>query len=339
MKRFFLWFGVGFLVLIAALALAFKFSPWPSVFVFSQMFAKGDQATDAALARYVPPGIAARTGIAYGKGADETFDLYFPQGRKGALPTIVWVHGGGWIGGSTSGIANYLKILAGHGYTTVGVEYSTGFGSAYPRPVQQVNAALRYLLAHATELHVDPGRIILAGDSAGAQIAAQIALLGTDSDYAREIGITPSLKAHQIAAALLLSGAYDLDAVDYHGNYAWFLKTVLWAYSGTEKFLHDRRFRLMSITPHVTAAFPPSFISSGNGDPLEPQAVALAKKLGSLSVPVETLFFPANRQPALPHEYQFNLDSAAGREALQKMLDFLASVRAGEAAVSSTNAQ
>ena len=339
MKRLLLWFGGGFLVLIAAFALAFKFSPWPSVLVFSQIFAKGDQASDAALARYVPTGIAARTHVAYGKGADETFDLYFPQDRKGALPTIVWVHGGGWIGGSTGGIANYLKILAGHGYTTVAVEYSTGFGSAYPRPVQQVNAALRHLLAHSAELHIDPKCIVLAGDSAGAQIAAQIALLSTNPGYAREIGITPSLKAHQIAAALLLSGAYDLDAVDYRGNYAWFLKTVLWAYSGTENFLHDRRFRLMSITPHVTADFPPSFISSGNGDPLEPQAVALATKLGTLDVRVETLFFPANRQPALPHEYQFDLNGTAGREALQKMLGFLESVRRDEAVVSSTKPQ
>jgi len=42
------------------------------------------------------------------------------------------VHGGGWVAGSKEGIANYLKILAGHSYTTVGVEYSTGFGATHP---------------------------------------------------------------------------------------------------------------------------------------------------------------------------------------------------------------
>jgi acetyl esterase len=73
----------------------------------------------------------------------------------------------------------------------------------------------------------------------------------------------------------------------------------------------------------VTAAFPPSFISSGNGDPLAPQAVARAQKLSRLGVRVDALLFPADRDLPLPHEYQFNLDDAAGREALNRMLAFL----------------
>jgi acetyl esterase/lipase len=83
----------------------------------------------------------------------------------------------------------------------------------------------------------------------------------------------------------------------------------------------------MSVTAHVTDAFPPSFISSGNGDPLAPQALALAQKLGGLGVNVETLFFPADRVPPLPHEYQFNLDKPAGREALKRMLGFLDAIQ------------
>jgi hypothetical protein len=42
------------------------------------------------------------------------------------------VHGGGFIGGSKDGIANYMRVLAGHGYTTVAVEYSKGYGTTYP---------------------------------------------------------------------------------------------------------------------------------------------------------------------------------------------------------------
>src|SRR3546814_19497010 len=79
----------------------------------------------------------------------------------------------------------------------------------------------------------------------------------------------------------------------------------------------------MSITPHVTSAFPRSFISSGNGDPLEPQAVALAEKLRMLDVDVTTLFFPADLSPALPHEYQFDLDTPQGQEALDEIIAFL----------------
>lgn len=91
----------------------------------------------------------------------------------------------------------------------------------------------------------------------------------------------------------------------------------------------------MSVTPHVTTAFPPSFISSGNGDPLEPQAVALARQLDALGVRVDTLFFPSHA-PALGHEYQFNLDTAAGQEALKGMLAFLASIPKAKEATTTT---
>jgi acetyl esterase/lipase len=83
----------------------------------------------------------------------------------------------------------------------------------------------------------------------------------------------------------------------------------------------------MSVPAHVTAAFPPSYISSGNADSLAPQAVALANRLREVGVRTEVLFFPADHQPPLRHQYQFNLDSAAGRESLERMLAFLLSVR------------
>lgn len=75
---------------------------------------------------------------------------------------------------------------------------------------------------------------------------------------------------------------------------------------------------LLALIILVFLGFPPSFISSGNGDPLAPQAVALAQKLSQLGVRVDTLFFPQDRQPPLPHEYQFNLDDQARQEALHQ---------------------
>ncbi len=114
-----------------------------------------------------------------------------------------------------------------------------------------------------------------------------------------------------------------MDAVDFEGAHGWFLRTVLWAYSGVRHFQADAQFRLMSITPHVTQAFPSSFISSGNGDPLAPQAVVLADKLRKLGVGVDALFFPASLSPALPHEYQFDLDTSQGREAMTRIAAFL----------------
>lgn len=323
MKRFFLWLAGIVIVLAGVVVLAFQLSPWPAVLVIAKILAKNDTSSEAALEKHVPAGIATRRNLAYGAGRDEIFDVYYSEGTAGPRPTVVWVHGGGWIGGSKDGIANYLKIISGHGYTAVAVEYSTGYGSTYPKPVRQVNAALGYLVQNAASLNIDPGAIVLAGDSAGAQIAAQTAILTTDPAYAGQIGIVPALPPDGIRAVVLMSGAYDVGAVDFNGPNAGFVKTILWAYSGVKDFHKDEKFKLLSVTNYVSRAFPRAFISSGNGDPLSVQAIALAKKLADLGVDVDSLFFPADRNPPLPHEYQFNLDDPAGQEAMSRMLAFL----------------
>jgi acetyl esterase/lipase len=322
MRRVLLRIAGALVALAIVVVLAFRLSPWPSVAIIEWVFAGNDAKSEAALARHVPPGIVTLSDVAYGAARDERADVFYGDGA-GPQPTVVWVHGGAWIAGSKEGIANYLRILAGRGFTAVALEYSTGFGSAYPRPVEQVNAALAFLLAHAAELRIDPGRIAIAGDSAGAQVAAQVALLAADPDYASRLGIAPAVPAGTIKGAVLVSGAFDLEGLDFNGSYGWFLETVLWAYSGVRDVLSDERFRLASIVQNVTAAFPPSFVSSGNGDPLEPQARRLADRLAILGVPHDTLFFPAALRPPLPHEYQFDLDRPEGTRALEAIVAFL----------------
>ncbi len=324
MRRFLLWTGGIVAVLGVGIFLAFWLSPWPMVTLISLAFAGGDAASEAALAKHVPAGLAEWRNLAYGSGTAERFDVFYPANTTAPRPTIVWVHGGGWIAGSKEGVSNYLKVLAGHGYTTVALDYSIGPGSKYPEPVREVNAALGYLVRNAGALHIDSGALVLAGDSAGAQISAQVAILTTDAGYARQLGIKPALAPDGLKAVMLLSGAYDVGAIDLRGNMGWFFRTILWAYSGVKDFTRDEQFKLLSVTNYVTPAFPHAFISSGNGDPLTPQAVTLTRKLEGLGVQVDSLFFPANYSPALKHEYQFNLDTDAGQLALMRMLAFLA---------------
>lgn len=312
-------------VLAGAAAMAvvsLKLSPWPSLPLITSFLSYGDRASDAALAKRVPPGIAARHDIAYGDSQDEVLDLYYREGAP-ARPPIVWIHGGAFVAGTKSGVANYLKILASHGYTTIAVEYSKGPGTTYPKPVEQVNAALGFIVHHTAALNIDRPAILLAGDSAGAHIAGQLALITTDPAYARAMGIVPQLQPSQLAALLLLSGVYAPVELNLGGVYGWFNETVLTAYSGTSRFRDDQRFKLTSIPHYVTSAFPQTFISSGNGDPLAPQAAALAGELRDAGVHVDSLFFPANREPRLKHEYQFNLDEAAGQQVLRRMCAFL----------------
>jgi acetyl esterase/lipase len=242
-------------------------------------------------------------------------DVYHPAQGTSALPTIVWFHGGGFFAGDRAHVANYLKILAARGYTTVAVGYSLAPGSHYPTPLRQGNAALEYLVRHAERLRVDPRRFLLAGDSAGAQLAAQLANIVTSAAYAAKVGIAPSIAPGQLRGVILHCGVYDLDL----GPPGHFMRTAAWSYSGRK----DAKLAEISVARYVTAEFPPAFISVGNGDALEPHSRALARALVEAGVKVDALFFPEDHEPELPHEYQFNLDTEAGRLALERTLRFL----------------
>src|SRR5690606_31195070 len=105
--------------------------------------------------------------------------------------------------------------------------------------------------------------------------------------------------------------------------FGWFLKTVLWAYSGERDFISDPLFKTASVIDYVDSTFPPSFISVGNDDPLQAHSYKLARKLKSVHVKVDTLFFEPGHLPRLPHEYQFNLDVPDGKLALDRSILFM----------------
>jgi acetyl esterase/lipase len=328
-RKSWLWligiFG-GIAILALATVIAFRVSPWPGALFIRYFFDKGGQQTSQKLQKYVPSGISGIRNQQYRpKDKDAFLDVYYPTATPSnkALPTIVWVHGGAWVSGNKDSVANYLKILSGHGYTTVSVNYSIAPKKRYPTPVLQVNDALRYLDTHAGQLHIDPNDLALAGDSAGSQIAAQVGGLITNPAYARQLGMTAPIKSSQLKAMVLNCGAYDLALPNYNGTDGKFLKTVLWAYAGTKDFLHDPSIELASVVDYANGSFPPTFITAGNADPLEAQSHEFAGKLTSLGVPVSSLFYAKDHQPELQHEYQFNLDQADGKQALNRILAFL----------------
>ncbi|WP_149194374.1 alpha/beta hydrolase [Luteimonas suaedae] len=327
MKKALAWGVASALVLAVLVVVLDRLTPWPQALLIRYAFEKGGAAMAQALEKHVPPGVAEVRDIAYrDDDRDARLDVFYPEriaGTDTVLPTIVWVHGGAWISGSKEDVANYLRILAAHGYTAVGIDYSIAPGKRYPLPVIQANDALKYLAANAERLHVDRNRFVLAGDSAGSQIAAQVAALTTSPAYARTMRLTPALEAHQLKATVLACGAYDLALVDYDGAFGGFLKTVLWAYTGRKDFLDDPDLASASVADHVTADFPPTFLTAGNADPLQPQSRDFASRLTHADVAVDTLFYPADHTPALAHEYQFDLDGTDGRQALARILAFL----------------
>ena len=320
--------AVGIVVAVAAVvAIIGTLTPWPSAMIIRSVFTKGGDETAAEMDRHVPDTkLDVTQDVAYGDaGADTTMDVFRPASADGPLPTVVWIHGGAWISGSKENVDPYLRILAAEGYTTIGVNYTIGPEGVYPLAVHQLDAALAYIDEHADELGVDPDQIVLAGDSAGAQLASQMATLITSADYADIMGITPSLKADQLAATILNCGVYDLAALaELDGVVGWGFKSAMWAYSGTKTWAEDSTGATMSTVDWVTADFPPTYISGGNGDGLTwLQSIPMAKRLEERGVEVTTLFWPAPHEPQLPHEYQFHLDLPDAQTALQKTIDFL----------------
>ena len=312
---------LGTLLILAVIVVgAFLLSPWPSVWIIRQIFDRGAAEASGRLAARVPNAITSKTAIRYDQNdPDALLDIHAPaNAAAGSLPTIVWIHGGGFISGKREDISNYAKILAGQGFTVVNIDYTIAPEAKYPRPVQQLNAALGFIASNADKLGLDSNRLLLAGDSAGAQIAAQMANLVTSPAYARAVEIVPKTRPEQLKGVLLFCGPYDLDMF----SDGWFTRTTAWSYSGRRDFRNDRTFALMSVAKYVTPRFPPAFITAGNADPLGPQSVALANALKSRGVPTETLFFAPDRQPPLPHEYQFDLRDPAAVEALNRAVAF-----------------
>ncbi len=315
------------IAIIVVIGIVGAVTPWPSAMVIRAVFTRGGEETAAEMNRHVPDTKLTETlDVAYGEdGSDTTMDVYTPASATGPLPAVVWIHGGAWISGSKENVDPYLRILASEGYTTIGVNYTRGPEAAYPTAVNQLNAALAYIDVHADELNVDASQIVLAGDSAGAQLASQLAAITTNPDYAKIMSVDPALDADQLVATVLNCGVYDLAALAaLTGVVGWGLKTSMWAYSGSKNWAEDATGATMSTVNWVTGDFPATYISGGNGDDLTwLQSIPMAQRLDDLGVDVTTLFWPAAHEAAQPHEYQFHLDQPEAQTALKETLDFL----------------
>lgn len=309
-----------------ALATSLLVSPRPAVAVVRRVFAAGGAATAERLLRHAPADVATVADVRYGSLDDETFDLYRPTGDECALPLLVWVHGGGWVAGSKEELAGYMRLIASRGYAVVAPAYSLAPDAAYPGPLRQIAAVLAHVRAHAGDLGVDASRVVVAGDSAGAQLAAQVAALVTTPGYDEAVGVTMPIGADALRGVVLACGPFAPSRLGGGDGPIMrrFTHAVLWAYSGRRRHRRSALFATADVLEHLSPAFPPALITVGNGDPLRGQSHELARRLEELGLTPRTMFFPEDHTPALPHEYQFDLDGADARTFLSRLNAFLA---------------
>lgn len=145
-------------------------------------------------------------------------DYYRPR-EDGAAPVVVAVHGGAWKSGSAQFYQYWGPFLASRGIALFVIDYRLVEGprNRYPAAIHDVRAALEFVHANACRLGVDPNWIGLIGDSAGAHLAALVALAGESPLFAGS-GFDNADAGRRIAVKAVVGvyGVYDLLAQWQH---------------------------------------------------------------------------------------------------------------------------
>lgn len=106
----------------------------------------------------------------------EQGDLFLPANDGKNHPVVLLMHGGAWQRGDKSSMSGHAKTLAARGYAAFSINYRFAPGSTYPAQLQDMQEALRYLQAHASEYHLDMNRLATWGYSAGGHLATLLAV-------------------------------------------------------------------------------------------------------------------------------------------------------------------
>ena len=208
--------------------------------------------------------------------------IFWPEDPpEGALPLVVFFHGGGFVIGSSRVYARVTGHLANAaGAVVVSLDYRLAPEHPFPAAVEDAFAATRWAAVAASELGADPARLVVAGDSAGGNLAAVTAL------QAREAG-GPAL-----AGQVLLYPVTDMASVrpsfEAYGE-GLFLEreTMRWfaeAYVPDPGLRSDWRVSPLRAPDHHN--LPPAYVLTAGLDPLRDEGEAYAKKLAAAGVAV-----------------------------------------------------
>ena len=256
------------------------------------------------------------------------FDLYLPKNADKAqpLPLVVWIHGGGFIAGEKEGTENVMTCLAAAGYAAISLDYPVAPEHRYPAALRAIDAFFASLPEHSERCPIDLARIVLCGDSAGAQLAAQFAAKETNAALSEGMRL-PRRLLFPLKGLALVSGPFDLLALRRYAkarDKKFLFLVDLWgrAYFGKLFWHRSRAAKQTVIAPYITQNFPPVFLTDGNEGSFEVQNRALGEALRRKDIPVQELYFTKDGG-AVPHDYLFRLAEAPAREGLKELLSFL----------------
>ena len=140
--------------------------------------------------------------IPYAEKSRHTLDIFQPENAATA-PVVVFFYGGGWRSGSKELYGYAGKALARRGYVAVVPDYRIYPEVRYPDFIEDGARAVRWVKDNVSRFGGDPEKIFLQGHSAGAHIAAMLAI---DARWLRNVGLEPS---RDIAGLIGIAGPYD----------------------------------------------------------------------------------------------------------------------------------
>lgn len=122
--------------------------PKPGAWVINQLFAGEVEIKDSASYDKALPNVQLQENQTYPSSRKKnTFDLYYPQTSKQAVPVVLWVHGGGYVGGDKSGMKEFAtRLVADSSVAFISMNYELAPDAPYPSQLQQVNELVQFLL-------------------------------------------------------------------------------------------------------------------------------------------------------------------------------------------------
>ncbi|HEX6424401.1 MAG TPA: alpha/beta hydrolase [Acidimicrobiales bacterium] len=216
-----------------------------------------------------------------GPAGDVPVRVYVPTTEPGPRPVVVYFHGGGWVIGSIeTHDATTRAIAAGSGATVVSVDYRLAPEHPFPAAIDDALAAVRWVAAKAADLDVDPSRLVVAGDSAGGNLAALAAI---------ELRDTPVDVAFQLLVYPVTDGTFAHPSMDENAE-GYFLTraTMDWFW---RNYVGDGDWTGPRVSPmHVPAealrGLPPALVLTAEYDPLRDEGEAYAARLADAGVDV-----------------------------------------------------
>ncbi len=226
-----------------------------------------------------------------------TLDVYLPTTKPGPWPVVLYAHGGGFRLLSKNTHWMMALAFARRGYMVVNVNYRLAPDHPFPAALKDVNHAFKWLVENAERFGGDIGRIVLAGESAGANLVSSLAIETTvrrPEPWAREIfdlGVVPR-------AVVGACGIFDVSGAARLLDGARLPKTIEdWLLAVRDGYLGQLRegpeegyaladpVRVLESLTETERPLPPFFLPVGGDDPLVPETGRMLEALRRLAVP------------------------------------------------------